>query len=268
MGAHTCPSIRAPHPHRAEAPPLSAAVVAVPAYRVSPPTPRSWVKGGLGLPLAYVDALEGAGGAAVLLTGGTAPAALLDRVDGLLLAGGGDIDPASYGAAPHRSVGGVDRARDSLELALARAAVERRLPLLAICRGMQVLNVALGGDLHQDLEGSGGIDHGRHGDADHPVRCAPGSLLASVCGPLVAHCASHHHQGVARLAGGLEAVGWSDDGLVEAVELRGSDGWLLGVQWHPERTAAADPVQQALFEAFVAAAAADVGHRPAVSGSR
>jgi putative glutamine amidotransferase len=183
---------------------------------------------------------------------------ILAPFDGLLLIGGGDVEARHYGQQPHPAEY-LEPDRDEVELALAREAVRRGLPTLAVCRGIQVLNVALGGSLHQHLPDMASmVEHGQApvGDAiDHPVRVAEGTTLSSVCGTVLAACNSQHHQGIDRLGAGLIAVGWSEDGLVEAVETVGSDGWrvgwALGVQWHPERTAATDRAQQALFDALV-----------------
>jgi putative glutamine amidotransferase len=174
-------------------------------------------------------------------------------LDGLILAGGADLDPASYGAP--RDVHTVDtkRERDDFELALTNGAIERDLPVLGICRGMQLLNVVLGGTLIQHLP-----DHYGHGDhrrslgsfdnADHDVRVLEGSLAHRVTGELVHKTYSHHHQGIDVLGTGLEATGWSVlDDLVEVVELPGRR-FVLGVQWHPE-VDERSPVVAALVEA-------------------
>jgi putative glutamine amidotransferase len=148
-----------------------------------------------------------------------------------------------------------------LELGLARQVLDGGTTLLAICRGVQVLNVAAGGTLHPHLPDVEGL--ATHADAElepsHAVRARPDSLLATACGTRLASCPSQHHQGLDRLGQGLVATGWADDGLVEAVEVAGGGAWAVGVQWHPERAAAADPAQQALFDAFVAAAARAAG---------
>lgn len=204
------------------------------------------------LPTTYADGVRAAGGLAILLPPGEASssAAILDGIDGLLLAGGADVDPARYGAERAEATGPARPDRDEWELALTHAALERDLPLLAVCRGMQVLNVALGGDLRQHLPHDVGTEvhcptigqHGRHG-----VRTAPGTAVAAMFGER-AEVATYHHQSVAGLGADLVATGWSDDGVVEAVELAGRT-WVVGVQWHPEVFAGAP-----LFEAFVAAA--------------
>ncbi len=236
-------------------------VVAVPTYHLAAGRVAGWHRGAYALPEGYVHCLDRAGAAAVLVpaTPGQVPLHVLEHVDGLLLAGGGDVDPARYGASPHSQTYGVDPARDEAELALVRAAMDMGLPVLAICRGLQVLNVALGGSLHQHLPELEGMDlHGhplRDTSVLHDVKVEAGTRLAQACGTDVLRCASHHHQGIDRLAEGLRAVAWSGDGLVEAVE--GTDAgqrWLVAVQWHPEMTPA-DPCQQALFDAFVAEAA-------------
>jgi len=154
---------------------------------------------------------------------------------------------------------GVEPERDALELALARRAVAAGMPVLAVCRGIQLVNIAFGGTLHQHLpERNGLLGHGvpAGGTAGcHQVTVASGSRLAKACGGAgaIAACTSFHHQGIAEVGAGLVATAWIDDHLVEALELPADDaGWLLAVQWHPEMTAADDPVQQGLFDAFAA----------------
>ena len=166
------------------------------------------------------------------------PDALLDRIDALLLAGGADIDPASYGAKPHPETKGTWPERDRFELALAHRALERDMPVLGICRGMELLNVALGGTLVQHLpDVLGTNDHRRVPGAfgDHEVRLEPGSLAARAVGAERATVKSHHHQGLDELGDGLRASGWSvPDELVEAVELP-DRRFTLGVLWHTEQ---------------------------------
>ena len=218
---------------------------------------RGWTGAGFGVPERYIACLARAGARGLLLPGPdpAGAAGALDVFAGLLLIGGGDVDPARYGEAAHPSVYGVDPGRDELELGLVRSALDDEVPTLAICRGFQVLNVALGGTLHQhlpDLE-----DWSVHGSPMsepavlHEVKLDPTSRTAAACAVDVVNAASHHHQGVDRLGDGLRATAWTDDGLVEGVEAEGA-GWVVGVQWHPEMTAAEDPEQQALFDAFVA----------------
>src|SRR5215213_3303767 len=205
-----------------------------------------WEREAFLLSRLYVDAVHATGALALMIPpdprNASDPDGVLDVLDGLVLAGGADVDPASYGGEPHPCTTNTRPERDAAEIALARRAFERELPLLGICRGMQVLNVALGGTLIQHLPDSvGHEDHrrrlGSFDDADHDVRLAPGSLAAHACGDLLHGTKSHHHQGVERLGEGLVASGWSVlDGLVEAIEAQDAR-WALGVQWHPE----ADP---------------------------
>jgi putative glutamine amidotransferase len=191
---------------------------------------------------AYPAAVQRAGALALTLPPDEAvvdsPDLLLDRVDGLLLAGGADVDPGSYGADRHPETGVTWPERDRFEIALARRAIERQIPVLGACRGMQILNIALGGTLHQDLPGVIGTDVHRHTPGvfgDHEVRLEPGSLAARAIGGERTLVKSHHHQGLADLGEGLVASGWStDDQLVEAVEMRG-EPYVLGVLWHPEQ---------------------------------
>jgi putative glutamine amidotransferase len=202
-----------------------------------------WEREAFLLSRAYVDAVQEAGALALMIPPDAHvagdPDSVLDVLDGLVLAGGADVDPAAYGADPHPCTTGTRPERDAAELPLARRALERDVPLLGICRGMQVLNVAQGGTLIQHLPDD--VGHGDHrrrlgsfDDADHDVRLAPGSLAARACGELRHATKSHHHQAVDRLGDGLVASGWSTlDDLVEAIEAPAAR-WALGVQWHPE----------------------------------
>jgi putative glutamine amidotransferase len=195
------------------------------------------------LPRNYVDAVQRAGGIALLLPPDPAavehPDRLLDLIDGLLLAGGADMDPSTYGAEPHPLTVGTVPERDAFELALVRRAMERDLPFLGICRGMQVMNVAHGGTLTQHLpDDYGHEDHrralGTFDNADHDVRLTEGSLAARVAREELHATKSHHHQGVDRIGDGLEVTGWATlDELPEAIEAPGNR-FALGVQWHPE----------------------------------
>lgn len=184
---------------------------------------------------------------------GQVTSADLDRrlgfADAVLLPGGGDLAPATYGEPPvSDEVYDVDAEQDAFDLAVARWAVERGVPLLAVCRGWQVVNVALGGDLEQHMPQP-------HRHVVHPVSTEPGSLLASVVGPTVA-ASCYHHQRARRLGAGLEPVAWAADGTVEGAVLTDAPGWFLAVQWHPEDTVTTDPAQLALFRALVDAARA------------
>lgn len=227
--------------------------VAIVAYHLRPGRVTGWVVGGYAVPEGYVDAVRRAGGLATLVLPGDerSPGELLDGSDALLLVGGGDVDPARYGRDPHAEIYGLEPDRDGFEIDLLHEADRRALPTLCICRGMQVMNVAFGGTLVQHLpEDPRFQPHGSPSGVDellHDVALEPGSRVALATGTDRLSCASHHHQGVERLGRGLVATAWSADGLVEAIEREG-DGWMLGVQWHPEDTAGDDPAQQALFD--------------------
>jgi putative glutamine amidotransferase len=193
------------------------------------------------VPRTYVRCVQKAGGIAIVLPPDEAvvadPDLLLDRVDALMLAGGADIDPASYGAEAHPETQGTWPDRDRFELALARRALERDMPVLGICRGMQLLNVALGGTLVQHLpEATGNEAHRTVAGtfSKHHIRLDPESLACSAASVEGFVVWSHHHQGVDRLGEGLKVTGWSaEDDLPEAIELPGRH-FALGVIWHPE----------------------------------
>ncbi|MBW3546636.1 MAG: gamma-glutamyl-gamma-aminobutyrate hydrolase family protein [Actinobacteria bacterium] len=232
-------------------------LVAIPAAHLASGRVEGWGSGAFAAGAGYVAALRRAGARPVILPGPDPepPEDVLAPFAGLLLAGGGDLDPSHYGESPDPRVYGIDPDRDELELGLVTAALEQGMPVLAICRGAQIVNVVRGGTLYQHLPEP--LGRGAHGDptggvlVTHGVQVAEGSrLAAAVGGHRVARCTSIHHQGIDRVGKGLVAVGWSDDGLVEAIELAGGDGWMVGVQWHPEVTAGDDPVQQSLFDAF------------------
>ncbi|NRQ35233.1 gamma-glutamyl-gamma-aminobutyrate hydrolase family protein [Nonomuraea sp. NN258] len=202
------------------------------------------------LPSMYVEQVVRAGGQPVLLPPAGDPAAVVPRLDGLILAGGGDIDPRRYGAEPHRRTGFVRDFRDGAEFAALAAALDRGLPYLGICRGLQVMNVALGGTLHQHLPDV--VGHQGHSPAPGafghlPITPVEGTRLAKVLGPGPVTVPHYHHQAVDRLAPELTVTATASDGTIEAVELD-SHPFALAVQWHPE--AAADG---ALFDALVAA---------------
>lgn len=213
----------------------------------------------------YVAAIQEPGGCAVLLTPAhdeQAVRELLACCHGLLLTGGEDVDPVRYGAAPHPELGAVNEARDAMEIAAVRTALERRLPILGICRGMQLLNVALGGTLVQDLasERPSPLAHEQEAPTDrgwHVARVREGSKLRRIVGAGEIFTNSFHHQAIDRIADALEPSAWAEDGVIEAAEGR-SGGWLYAVQWHPERTVApagaAETPDHRLLGAFVTAA--------------
>jgi putative glutamine amidotransferase len=208
------------------------------------------------LPHTYGLAVQRAGGIALILPPDPSvtaePDRVLDLLDALLLAGGADIDPATYGERPHPETTGIYPSRDEFELALARRAMERDMPMLGICRGMQMLNVAAGGNLHQHLPDVLGHDRHRHTPgnyADHDVRLEEGSLAARVVGAPRTQVKSHHHQGPDRLGAGVAATGWHDgDGNVEALELP-ERGFAVGVLWHPEEDEASRVIGSFVQEA-------------------
>lgn len=203
------------------------------------------------LPYSYVRAVEAAGGRAVLLPPtNDAVAETLGFVDGLILAGGADIDPAMYGAESHAETTGIRPDRDSGEAALVAAALDRGTPVLGICRGMQLLNVAGGGTLHQHLPEV--VGHTTHRAeigtySEHGVHFEPGSLVCRLLGDR-SDVKSYHHQGIDRIGVGLTATGWADDGTVEVLEQQ-DQAFALGVLWHPEERDDAG-----LFQGLVAAA--------------
>ena len=203
-----------------------------------------------------VDAVWAGGGEPLAVhpaapDGDVAPAELSERlwfVDGVLLPGGGDLSPELYGAGGHESLSDVDAEQDAFDLAVARWALDSGHPLLAVCRGLQVVNVARGGTIVQDMPA-----HHRHLVSE--LELAAGTVVRQVLGRDRATISCYHHQALDRLGTGLAATARSADGVVEAVELDHADGgWFLGVQWHPEDTAATDPAQQAVFDALVSAA--------------
>jgi len=213
-----------------------------------------WVAPAALIPFAYVRAVERAGGRALLVPPGEdGVEETLDALDGLLLSGGNDVDPASYGAEPHAETGGVRPERDRAELALLEGALARDLPVLAVCRGSQVLNVARGGDLVQHLPDVVGDEKHKHTPgawADHDVEIEDGTRLGKLLGGDRAPVKSHHHQGFGKLGEGLRASAHANDGTIEALEDPDAR-FAVGVLWHPE--AGED---RKLFEGLVREAAA------------
>jgi putative glutamine amidotransferase len=212
---------------------------------------------------SYLRAVQSAGGIPVLLPPqlvGDAREQLWRRLHGLLLTGGADIDPARFGELPHASVYDVSAARDELELSLVGEALEAEVPVFAICRGIQVLNVALGGTLIQDLPSEIGtqIAHSqpapRH-EPTHAVSVSGETRMADVLGAHDVRVNSFHHQAIKKLGRGLRDVAWAEDGVIEAVEMPDARGLVLGVQWHPEDLVPHDPAAANLFRALVEAAA-------------
>lgn len=205
---------------------------------------------------AYLLAVQEAGGVPVLLPphlNEPARTVLWRSLDGVVLTGGGDVDPALFNEPRHESVSGVSRARDTLEIDLVHWSLQHERPLLAICRGIQVLNVALGGSLHQDVPG-----HAQTTPRDvpsHKVRLSEGSCLHAIIGVAALDVNSFHHQSIKTVAKDLRAVAWAPDGVVEGVEMARDRGFLVGVEWHPEELRQ-QAASRNLFRALVAAAAA------------
>jgi len=212
----------------------------------------------MALGFSYVKAVEEAGGVPVVVTPLKAPAIapLLDHVGGLLISGGPDLEPAAYGADPHPELGPTEPEIDLFELALLRAAERRRLPVLALCRGAQVLNVARGGTLHQHIPDlPGDIEHRQSitgTEVTHEVGLEPGSLAALTMGSELVQVNSFHHQSIDVLGRGLRATGHCADGIVEVIEAPRRE-FVLGVQWHAE-SLTARPEHLALFEGLTLAA--------------
>jgi len=226
----------------------------------------------LALGVAYPAAVAAGGGLPVMVppVAGVDINEILDRVGGLLLSGGPDLDPASYGETPHAALGPTEPELDAFELGLMRGADQRGMPVLALCRGAQVLNVARGGTLLQDLPDLIGdrVCHRQREagtEVTHTVRIAAGSHLALVTGAPVAQVNSFHHQAAGILGRDLEAVAWAEDGVIEGIEATDRT-FVVGVQWHAE-SLASRPEQAALFAGFVAAAAAFEMRRPSVAAA-
>ncbi|MGH7618168.1 MAG: gamma-glutamyl-gamma-aminobutyrate hydrolase family protein [Gemmatimonadaceae bacterium] len=210
---------------------------------------------------AYTNALVDAGLVPMVLPPVDARLAVasLRDVAGLVLTGGEDLDPALFGEAAHHATDAPHAARDAYEVALARAAEEQRVPTFAICRGAQIMNVALGGSLVQDIpsEEPSDVEHspdGKRAERVHAVEIDPGSRLARIVGTTHIRTNSSHHQAVRRTANALHVTARSEDGIIEALEPRDPAWWMVAVQWHPEElTATDDPWDRRLFAAFGAA---------------
>jgi putative glutamine amidotransferase len=208
---------------------------------------------------AYVRALESVGLVPVIvppLADASAVERVLDIVHGLVLTGGEDVDPSRYGQEPHPELGTVNEARDETELALLASARRRALPTLAICRGVQLMNVGFGGTLVQDLptQQTDAHDHeldNRRTSRVHAVRVDPSSRLSAVVGEQSLHVNSIHHQAIDRLGESMRPNAWAEDGVVEGVESDDPAWWMLGVQWHPEELVGTpEPWDRRLFDAF------------------
>ncbi|MEU9886495.1 gamma-glutamyl-gamma-aminobutyrate hydrolase family protein [Sphaerisporangium sp. NPDC051011] len=230
---------------------MSRPVIGITCY-VEPAAFTVWETRAALLPYDYVDQVVRAGGQPVLLPPAGDPAPLVELLDGLIVAGGGDVDPGRYGEEPAEHTGYVRKFRDEAEFGLVGAALKAELPFLGICRGLQVLNVHLGGALHQHLPHvTGHSAHapvpGRYGQM--PVRPEPGTRLAEILGTGPVDTAHYHHQAAARLGEGLIVTATAEDGTVEAVELPGHP-FTLAVQWHPETGD-----DNTLFHALITAAA-------------
>ncbi len=230
-----------------------------------------------GINAAYVKSVVAAGGVPLVLSpllGPSLAGRALAGADGLLLTGGEDMDPAWYQAQPSPHLYPPSRERDLFELALFAAARQMELPILGICRGIQLINVAMGGTLYQDLptERPSAIEHNATRPRDarvHSIRLAPGSRAAAALGTAPLSVNSFHHQAILDLATGLTASGWTEDELIEAVETDAGTPWLLAVQWHPEEMfAEATAPERGLFRAFVEEAARRAVESPVASGRR
>lgn len=205
------------------------------------------------LPQSYPDAVAGAGGVPVLLPPLPGVEAAVERLDGLIISGGPDVEPSRYGAERDPLTKVIRPDRDAAEVALFQAALERGLPVLGVCRGMQLMNVALGGTLIQHLPDV--VGHDEHspvanGHGEHKVQVGDSGCLAAILGPGNVVVPTHHHQGIDRLADGLTATAWAEDGVIEAFEMdAGAHPFAVAVQWHPEAS-----TEHALFRALVEAA--------------
>ena len=214
-----------------------------------------WHRPAVLLPANYAEQVAAAGGIPVLLPPLPGIGAAVGKLDGVLLTGGGDIDPGAYGAQPHPATSRMSQARDAAELEVLDAAVAAGKPVLGVCRGMQLLNVARGGTLCQHLNNDAGHTPSPGTFGSHAVRIAAGTRLAGILGAngTGVHVPTAHHQAIDRLGDGLVATAWAEDGIIEAVEPTGAgDRFLLAVPWHPEAG-----TDLRLLEALVAAASVE-----------
>jgi putative glutamine amidotransferase len=222
--------------------------------------PRAWLND------TYLRAVQEAGGISILLPphlDARGLDTLWSRLDGVLLTGGGDVDPRRFDETRHPTVALVSEARDRLEIEVTERAMHARRPLLAICRGIQVLNVALGGSLYQDIASDTGstIAHNQTAPRDQPTHLVKvmgeGTRLGATLGAPEVEVNSMHHQAIKRLGRGLRDVAWAPDGVIEGVEIPDGSALVLGVQWHPEELTGRDAAARNLFAALVAAAEAN-----------
>lgn len=219
----------------------------------------NWLEPAQALPTYYLDALHRAGGLGASLlpqpVEESSAAETMARFDGLLVSGGVDLDPVLYGESPHPETVGFNGETDRWEIALIHAAIAQNSPVLAICRGAQLLNVAFGGSLHQHLGDIPGLDlHGipnGGGGARNQIHIDAASRVGQAVGATTATGNCHHHQAVHVVGDGLAVVARTADGVVEAIEPIAHTPWVVGVQWHPEDSAMHDPMQQKLFAAFI-----------------
>ena len=208
--------------------------------------------------LEYAQAILKTGGLPFFI-GNVSPSfaqSYIEQADGLLLSGGVDVDPALFDENPHPELGFVDESRDQMEQALYKAAKQKGIPVLGICRGIQSLNVFEGGSLHQHVPAvAGTMQHSQHnldGSLFHEIKLEPSSMLAKAYGKISIRTDSYHHQAVNKVGNNLKAVGWANDGLIEAIEGTGNS-FVLGVQWHPEMSFVRYPEQIVPFEVFMEA---------------
>lgn len=223
-------------------------------------------EGHFSLPSEFVEAVRRAGGIPVLIPPGEPHLdQWFETVDAILISSGIDVDPSLYDGEPHETIDAIDTERDHTEIDLIHQAIEAEMPLLAVCRGVQVLNVALGGDLFAHIPEcfESPIVHRvtadtprKFGPTPHQVTLDPGSRLATLMETNQMEAMSWHHQAIDELGDGLVAIGHAPDGVIEALEMP-NHPWLFGVQWHPELTAATDPAQQHLFNGLIRAAHGD-----------